>query len=64
MPRPAHSSLDSRHRDSASTGLKCGHILTPLNNGNVEMNSESPLFFVFVAGMSKILLVCVCEISE
>ena len=25
------------------------------------MNSESPLFFVFVvAGMSKILLVCVC----
>ena len=55
-----HTAVSTPDTETASTGLKCGHILIPLNNGNVEMNSESPLFFVFVvAGVSKILLVCV-----
>ena len=61
MPRPAHSPLYSRHRDSASTSLKCGHILTPLNNGNVEMDSESPLLFLLLLACLRFsVCVCVC----
>lgn len=65
VPRPAHGPLYSRLRDSASTSLKCGHILTPLNNGNMEMDSESPLLFLLLLACIKFsLCVCVCEISE
>ena len=57
-----HTALSTPDTETAFTGLKCEHILSPLKNGTWKwtLNPLCSLFLLLLACLKFSLCVCVC----